>query len=160
MLEDVQEQIENPRIEQTFAKNSFHSEIYSYMKEKLACAGANLALAAHESGHFTSNFFKKSNNMFSMGLSSRPRDFKVYSSGDGNYKSGWKTWQQSIDDMAEWQRRHIESGKLDTSSNEAYIKSLKGVGYAEDPHHERAVLSTYNRLFLDWNTLINPKHPS
>ena len=158
MLEDLQAQVDNPVIERTFAKNSLHSEIYEYMQEKLVRAEANLALAAHESGHFLSSFYKKSNNMFSMGLSNRPRDFKVWSNGDGNHKAGWHDWRSSIDDMAKWQKRHIDAGNIDTTSNLSYIESLRGVGYATDPNHEYAVKSVYRRLFIDWNDLLTQPH--
>lgn len=151
-LEDYKEVFDS-KIAPLFETNSIHNEKYQYMKQKLQCPEASLALAALECGHFQSSFYKMSNNMFSMGLSNRPYDFKAFNTGDGNFKAGFNDWKKSIDDMALWEQDKITRGLIDTTSNEAYIKSLKRCGYAEDPNHEFAVLSTYRQLFADWKKI-------
>lgn len=74
---DSIKQIVSKPYEPTFASNSLFGDVYNYMKQKLHCPEANFSLAVHESDRFRSSFFKKSNNMFCMGVSKRPYDFKV-----------------------------------------------------------------------------------
>lgn len=132
----------------TLIKSDFGREVFAYMKERLECPEANYALAVHESRNFSSPFYTVSNNMFCMGLNGRGFwDFKVYNGGDKDHKCGYKNWKSAIDDMAGWQAAHFRRGNLDTSSNEAYIKSLKSVGYATDQEHSKKVLSHFQQIF-------------
>lgn len=132
-------------LEPKFELNSKYGEIYQYMKEKLEAPEANFALAIHETGGFTSNLCQKANNLFGF-IYSPKSDFKYWSKGDGHWKSGWNDWKKSVDYMAEWQDKFKKRG-LDTSSNEAYIASLRRIGYATDPNHGKKVRSVYNNYF-------------
>lgn len=49
--------------------------------------------------------------------------------------------------MAAWQSNKLSV--LDTTSNEAYIASLKKIGYAEDVSHSKKVQRTYKSLFRE-----------
>lgn len=48
--------------------------------------------------------------------------------------------------MKEWQERFVRRG-LDLSSNEAFIASLRRVGYATDPRHSLKVKNTFHNYF-------------
>lgn len=132
----------------TFPKESSWTQKLDYMRQHLYQPEVNFALAVHESAGFTSKLFKRSNNMFChVYTAKRPSDFKVYSAGDGHYKMGWKTWQQAVRDMRMWQDNMIKRGKLDVSSPQAYMKSLKRLGYATDPSHMAKVNQTFKKYF-------------
>ena len=134
-----------PILVPTFKEKSLFSEVYTYIKNKLKCPEAMFSLAVHESGGFTSNLAKKGNNFF--GIKWNPTaDFKIWSRGDGHYKCGWNDWKKGVDYMAMWQEK-MERRGLDTSSNEAYIKSLRKIGYATDPNHGVKVMNPYHNYF-------------
>jgi flagellum-specific peptidoglycan hydrolase FlgJ len=85
-----------------------------------------LAQARLESGNFSSELFKKTNNLFGMGVASRRANT---SNGSYNKFSTYSSIRECIIDYALWQSRY--------ASNLTYDEYLAKLGstYAEDPDY-------------------------
>lgn len=129
-----------------FEMNSLFGEIYTGIeKSGIRCPEAMLALASHETGRFTSKL-SRYNNYFGLAWSKHPLvTGKVWSEGDGHYKAVFASVEDCFRYMKEWQDKR--QARLDFSSNERFVRSLKNVNYATAPDHGTIVLKCMNDLF-------------
>lgn len=101
-----------------------------------------VAQAKVESASYTSNVFKKTGNLFGMGLAkNRP----TVASGNYNQYSDYKIvnlpkWQLSVIDYAIYQASHFKN-----LSEEEYLNKLQRI-YAEDPNYKSALLMKVKSL--------------
>lgn len=136
---------QNP-IKPAFEMNSLFGRVYQAIKASGAkCPEAMLALASHETGRFTSRL-SQHHNHFGLAYDSKNPlvSGKVWSEGDGHFKSVFASDEDCFRYMADWQKR---KKALSFNSNEDFIKSLKRVNYAASPYHGQIVMQCYNDLF-------------
>lgn len=140
---------QNP-VKPAFEMNSLFGRVYQAIKASGAkCPEAMLALASHETGRFTSRL-SQYHNHFGLAYDSKSPLVagKVWSEGDGHYKSVFASDEDCFRYMADWQKR---KKALSFNSNEDFIKSLKRVNYAASPYHGQIVMQCYNDLFNQRN---------
>lgn len=131
----------------TFEMNSVLGKMYLAIKRSgIQCAEAMLALSKHESACFTSKL-SQHHNHFGLSYVNDPLVVgKVWSEGDGHYKSVFANDEDCFRYMSKWQKK--KGKKLNTQTNEQFIRSLKDVNYAQDPNHGAVVMQCYKDLFL------------
>ena len=118
-----------------------------------------VAQAKHETGNFTSNFFRKYNNLF--GYSYVPG--AVYQSGPGTVAdngqpiAAYSSPEKSVYELIDWLHRRRNEGKLPDFntiiSPDQYAQLLKNAGYYGDTVSNYA--AGLKRFFLDNPTLVS-----
>lgn len=98
-----------------------------------------LAQARVETGHFTSNVFKKNHNLFGM---KQARQRVNTAKGTQHNHAYYDTWEESVYDYAFYQCRYLSG----ISTEEEYFKYIAG-SYAEDPHY----VSKLKKMIKDEN---------
>jgi hypothetical protein len=75
----------------------------------------------HETGNLTSYFCLKQNNLFGMRFAPLRKTTAIK---EDNHMAIYRSWQESIEDYALWQKRYYKGGD--------YFQFLSRIGYATD----------------------------
>lgn len=112
-----------------------------------------VAQAQHESGNFTSNFFKKYNNAFGYSYV-RGGKWQLSTPGtiadNGQPIAAYASLENSTMEIVEWIKRRIQEGKfpaLDKIDNpQVYAELLRKAGYYTDTleNYRRGLVSFFN----------------
>lgn len=108
------------------------------------------AQAWHETGGFTSAIFKENNNMFGLKLAKRRR---TTATGENRGHAVYSNWYYCIQDYFLRQ----ENFKIDGTSDDNYMHSTLGSGYAEDQSYLtawRKVLNSTKGKFIAGGVLL------
>jgi len=111
-----------------------------------------VAQAQHETGNFTSNFFKKYNNAFGYSYYAGS-DWQLPAGGtiadNGQPIAAYASVADSVGEVVAWIRRRIVQGKFPAmdkiTSPEQYAKLLKDAGYYGDTlaNYQRALVKFF-----------------
>jgi len=99
-----------------------------------------LCQAKIESSQYSSDLFKRNNNLFGMKKSAN----RVTTASDDNGRAGYKwypSWRESVTDYALWQLSH----HVDKMSQDQYIAYL-GKIYAEDPKYTTKIKAMIKQI--------------
>lgn len=97
-----------------------------------------VAQAKHETGNFTSNFFKRYNNAFGYSYyPASPYQIGAGTVADNGLKiAAYSNLQDSVKELIDWLYRRLREGKLPNlqaiTTPEQYAAALKGAGYYGD----------------------------
>lgn len=117
-------------IDKLFGKVSLNTLYEKIVESNVKFPDIVFAQAILESGYFTSQLFKTTNNLFGMKYPKIRKNFAI-----GKSKSGYAVyshWTKSVDDYIEWQKRTIKSNL--NISRSGYLQKLSKI-YCTDPSY-------------------------
>lgn len=106
------------------------------IKNEVYFASETIKIIKLETGHLTSNFYKKNNNLFGMKF---PRKRKTLARNNNGFAK-YENWQESIKDFKLWQEWNLERRSFFQFRN--YFEWLVGCGF----NKEKGYINKLNKL--------------